>query len=109
MVGIAAMAISIFANIAADRAVLNLNRVSDDLAKVTERLSSGLNLRSDSLAAFVVADQLETKVRSLQGADSNIQAALAALDIADAALESINDKLGELIELAVEGSSGLLT
>ena len=87
------MAISTFANIAADRAVLNVNRVADDLARVTERLSSGLKLRTDAPAAFIVADQLEATVRGLQGADSNIQTALAALDISDAALESINDKL----------------
>src|SRR5688500_4883633 len=105
MVGIAAMAISLFANVAADRAVLNVNRVSEDLAKVTERLSSGLRLRSEAAAAFVVADQLESTIRSLQGADSNIQAALAALDISDAALETINDSIVELVDLAMQASS----
>jgi flagellin len=103
------MAISIFANIAGDRAVLNVNRVADDLAKVTQRLSSGLQLRTDALAGYVVADQIETTIRSLQGADSNIQAALAALDLSDTALGTINDGLGDLIDLAVQAADGLLT
>src|SRR5688500_17913150 len=109
MVGIPAMAISLFSNVAEDRAVLNVNRVADDLAKVTQRLSSGLQVRTDALAGYVVADQLETTIRSLQGADSNIQAALAALDLSDTALETINDGLGDLIDLATQASNGLLT
>jgi flagellin len=103
------MAISLFANVAADRVVLNVNRVSDDLAKVTERLSSGLRLRTEAAAAFVVADQFEAKIRGLRGADSNLQTALAALDISDAALETINDSIVELIDLAVQAANGLLT
>jgi flagellin len=109
MVRIAAMAISLFTNVAAERAVLNVNRVADDLAKVTERLSTGLRLRTESPSGYILADQFEAKIRSLQGADSNIQSAISALDISDAALETINDQIGELIDLATQGSTGLLT
>ena len=104
------MAISVLYNAAAARAVLNVNRVAVDLEKVTERLSSGLRTRTEVPAAYIVADTFEAKIRGLQGADSNIQSALAALDLADETLQTINDELlPELIDLAVQASSGLLT
>lgn len=104
------MAISIFANIAGDRAVLNINRVAADMAKVTERLSTGFKVRSDDTAGWIVADQIAAKIRGLQAVDKSIQSALAALDIADKALATINDKLiPELISIAVDASDGLTT
>ena len=104
------MAISLFTNVAADRAVLNVNRVATDLANVTERLSSGLRLRSEAASGYAVADTFVAKIRSLQGADTNIQMALAALDISDEALATINDELlPQLIDLATQADNGLLT
>ena len=103
------MAISLFANVSAARTVLNVNRVAVDLANVTERLSTGLHLRSEAAAGFILYDQLESKIRSLQGADSNIQSAIAALDLSDTALETINDSIAELVDLAMQASNGLLT
>lgn len=104
------MGISVFSNTAADRAVLNLNRVSADMARVTERLSSGLRIRGENLSAYILADQFEVQIRSLRAADTNIQSALAALDIADAALATIQDQLlPSLIDMAMEAADGLTT
>src|SRR5688500_2473905 len=104
------MGISVYTNVPGDRVVLNGNRVAPDLATVTERLSSGLRLRSEAPAAFLLADRFEATIRGLQGADANIQQALAALDVSDAALATIDDELlPELIDLATQASSGLLT
>jgi flagellin len=105
-----AMGISVYTNVPGDRVVLNVNRVASDLARVTERLSSGLRLRTEAPAAFLLSDRFDATIRGLQGADANIQQALAALDVSDAALATINDELlPELIDLATQASSGLLT
>ncbi|TAK25393.1 MAG: hypothetical protein EPO26_03205 [Chloroflexota bacterium] len=103
------MTISIYSNIAGDRARLYLGRVSADLEKVTTRLASGLRLRSDT-SNYYAADLLESRLRGIQAASNNVQQAVSALTIAESALTSISDEyVGRLIEIAVLAADGLTT
>jgi len=104
------MSISIFTNVIGDRVVRNINRVAADMDRVTERLSTGFKVRSDDIAGWFVADQIESQLRGLQAVDASIQSAIAALDLADEALATINDDLlPQLVSLAVDANDGLTT
>src|SRR5687767_1676246 len=107
MVRIPPMSISIVTNIIGDRAALSINRVAADMDKVTQRLATGYKVRSEDLAGWFVADQIESQLRGLQAVDANIQSAIAALDLADEALATINDELlPQLVSLAVDANDG---
>lgn len=89
-------------------AIRNLNTiVSQQLARVTERLSSGLRLNraGDDAASLTVAQRLQSQFRGLNQAIENAQNGLNLSNVADQSLESVSDRLGRIRELAVQAAN----
>lgn len=102
--------VSIYTNTAANRIVFNLNLITTDIQRVTQRLSSGVRLPSEAPANYAAATSFATRARAFQAADTNIQIGVSALDTADASLQQVSDTyLPRLIELATTAANGLTT
>jgi flagellin len=90
--------------------LVNINNAN--LAKTTQRLSSGLriNSASDDPAGMGIAESLTSQIRGDKVAsDQNIQQAQSMIQVADSALAEVGDILQRMRELAVAGHSDTLT
>ncbi len=105
------MSISIASNIPALKAAGKLNRTTDELSKVYERLSSGLriNSASDDPAGLALADSLRADTAIASVAIRNANDGISLISIADAALTEINNVLTRMYELATQSSNGVYT
>lgn len=81
------------------------------VAKSLERLSTGLriNRASDDAAGLSVSEQLTTQVRGLDMGSRNIQDGTALLNIAEGALNEVENMLQRLRELAIQAANDTLT
>lgn len=95
-------------NIIAQRIIRQLDRSSDGVARVTERLASGLriNRAADDAAGLSVASSLRTSSRVFQQGIRNINDGISALSLADGGLEQLSDITIRLRELATQASNG---
>lgn len=103
------MAISIGSNSASLRVQRSLSQITDRLSNSLERLSSGqrINHAADDAAGLSIADRLRTDVRLHTAAVRNVNDAISAVTIVDAALGGqvlILDRLSELAEQAANGT-----
>jgi flagellin len=90
--------------------LVNINQAN--LAKTTQRLSSGMriNTASDDPAGVGIAQTLTSQVRGdTMASNQNIQQGHSMLQVTDSALNQISDALQRMRELAVEGSNASLT
>jgi flagellin len=88
-----------------------LFRTGRDLGKSLERLSTGLriNRSSDDAAGLGVSENLRTQVRGCAQAQKNAQDGIAALNIAEGAMNEVSEVLQRMRELAVQASNDTLT
>ncbi|OGS36118.1 MAG: hypothetical protein A2293_05405 [Elusimicrobia bacterium RIFOXYB2_FULL_49_7] len=88
-----------------------LDRVTNDLGKSLERLSTGLriNRSSDDAAGLSVSENLRTQVTGMAVAKRNASDGIALLQIAEGAASEISSILQRMRELAVQSSNDTLT
>lgn len=85
-----------------------LLRTEDKLTASMERLSSGLkiNKAGDNPAGLAISSKMNAQIEGLDQAESNASDAVAALNIADGALNEITSMLQRIRELSVQAANG---
>jgi len=103
--------VQIASNHGAIRALDNLFKTNQLLAKTIDRLSSGLRVQSsaDDAAGMAVSESMRAQKMSFQQAIRNANGGIAILQTAEAAFQSISDTLTRMRELAVESANGSIT
>ncbi len=101
------MGLSIANNVSSLNAQHNLGRASSNLAKSTERLSSGLkvNRGADGPAALVISEKQRAQIAGLQQAIDNADKATAVVQTAEGALNEINNLLVKVRSLALDSAN----
>jgi flagellin len=104
------MGLSINSNLASLNAQRQLTRVSSQLGKSFERLSSGLRVAraSDDAAGLAISERLKASVRSINQASRNANDGISLVQTAEGGLDEINNLLNRGRELAVQASNGTL-
>ena len=89
-------------------AIFKVNRA---LGKSLEKLSTGLrvNRASDDAAGLAISENLRTQVRGAAQAQRNALDGIAALNIAEGAMNEISDILQRMRELAIQAANDTLT
>ncbi len=89
-------------------AIFKTNRA---LSKSLEKLSTGLrvNRASDDAAGLAISENLRTQVRGTAQAQRNALDGIAALNIAEGAMNEISDILQRMRELAIQSANDTLT
>lgn len=89
----------------------SLTSANRSMGKSLEKLSTGLrvNRASDDAAGLAVSERLRAQVRGLGRAKMNAQDGIALMQIAEGALNEVNDVLQRQRELAIQASSDTLT
>lgn len=89
----------------------NLDRVSNRLQDVYQRLSSGqrINKAGDDPAGLAVSQAIRHEIRGMQQTIRNANDALSVTSTAEAGLNEITGALQRLRELVVQGSNSTLT
>lgn len=100
--------ITIGSNISSLKAQRQLNRSSEALSTVYERLSSGqrINKASDDAAGLAVSDALRANTKVYTQANRNINDGVSLLQIADSALNELSNILTRQKELATQAANG---
>ncbi len=83
------------------------NRVIEGLNKLATQ--QRLNSASDDAAGVAIAERFRTQVRQFTQESTNLQAGVSALQTAEGGLESQQEAVGRVRELAVQASNGTLT
>ena len=87
----------------------NLSIVQSNLSSDTRALASGLRVQSaaDDPSGLAIAETIQSKVAGLQQAVTNVQTGGNLLNVADAALSSVQNILQRVRSLVVESRSDL--
>ena len=103
------MAGSIYNNLLANTANLNLQHNQGLLGNVVNQLSSGLriNTAADDPSGLAIAESLQSQVNGFQQAVSNVQDANNAATVAEGALQTTTDILQRIRSLSVQASSDI--
>lgn len=88
-----------------------LSRSMGSLAQSVERLGSGLRINSakDDAAGQGISNRMTAQIRGKDAANRQIADAASMLQVADGALDSINDQLQRMRELLVQKETGTLS
>ena len=88
----------------------SLRNSSRAIEDSTRQLSSGLRLNqaADDAAAMAIATRLEAENRGLQQAQRNVQAGVSIIQTAEGGLNSIENDVQRIRELAVQADNGTL-
>ena len=88
----------------------SLRNSSRAIEDSTRQLSSGLRLNqaADDAAAMAIATRLEAENRGLQQAQRNVQAGVSIIQTAEGGLNSIENDVQRIRELAVQAGNGML-
>lgn len=94
-------------NITSMNANRQLGIVGKNLAKATEKLSSGyrINRAADDAAGLAISEKMRSQVRGLQRASKNAQDGISMIQTAEGALEQQHAILQRARELVVQGSN----
>lgn len=105
------MGINFGNNSAVGKIIGNLNRNTEGLRTVFERLSSGtrINRPSDDAAGLAVAQQLTVDAKISSRAKLNINDGISVAQVADGALDSITSMVTRMGELATQAANGTLS
>ena len=97
--------------IAHNMAAMNGNRVlginNQKKALSAEKLASGyrINRAADDAAGLAISEKMRAQIRGLDQATKNIEDAISFLQVADGAMNEINDMLVRLTELSVQAAN----
>jgi len=105
------MANSINTNIAAYYAQANITAASTAASSSVARLSSGNRIvqASDDVASLATGTSLQTEVSALRTAQINVSQGSSLLQVADGALQQIQNILQQMKSVALQAGSGSLT
>jgi flagellin len=94
-------------NVGALSAAKNLSMVQNEVAKSSEKLSSGfrINHASDDAAGLGIANKLRSDIRAYSQASRNAEQANSVYNIAEGAAQSIQTMLERMKELAAQSAS----
>lgn len=92
-------------------ALQNLNRVSDQLAEVQRRVSTGKQVSSarDNPAIYALAQKQRAELGTIEPIQQALRSGISAVDVAVAAAESISDILVEMKAIASQASDTSLS
>ena len=95
-------------NIQAINANRQLNVVTGQQAKSTEKLSSGfkINRAADDAAGLSISEKMRRQIRGLDRASTNASDGVSAMQTAEGALNEVHDMLQRMNELANQASNG---
>ena len=95
-------------NLTAMNANRQLGIVGNNLAKSTEKLSSGykINRAADDAAGLSISEKMRRQVRGLTQASANAQDGISMVQTAEGALTEVHDMLQRMNELAVKAANG---
>ncbi|SNY98595.1 flagellin N-terminal helical domain-containing protein [Halomonas sp. hl-4] len=85
----------------------NLSNSQSMLAKSQERLSSGLriNSASDDAAGQAIANKMSAQIKGMDQASRNASDGISMVQTMEGGLDQINDNMGRIRELAVQGAN----
>jgi flagellin len=92
-------------------AALNTNRqlgaTNTNLAKSTEKLSSGyrINRAGDDAAGLTISEKMRSQIRGLEQGSTNAQDGISLIQTAEGALNEVHSVLQRMRELAVQGAN----
>ena len=98
-------------NITAMNAQRQLGITTDNQAKSSEKLSSGykINRAADDAAGLSISEKMRRQIRGLSQASDNAQDGISCVQIAEGALQEVQDMLQRMNELAVKAANDTLT
>ena len=104
------MPITLGSNIASLLAQRELGRATNSVAKISERLASGLRINhaSDDAAGLALASTLNSEVRLAEQARRNVNDGISLLNVAEAAVGQLSEITDRLRELATQSANGIL-
>jgi flagellin len=94
-------------NLSAMNTSRQLNVVTSDLSKSTEKLSSGyrINRAGDDAAGLSISEKMRSQIRGLNKAASNAQDGISLIQVAEGALNESHSILQRMNELATQASN----
>ena len=103
------MAIIVNTNLSALRTQNNLNKASNSLNTVLERMSTGYRINSakDGAADLFVATNLEKQISASKIAQSNVSMGMNVLDTVEGDLDVILDNLSRIRDLTAQAANGI--
>lgn len=104
------MSMTVNTNVAANRAMTQLNKAGRALSNSFARISSGLRISkaADDAAGLGVAENLKVSARSAKVAQRNTADGISMIAVAEGASSEVGSILGRMRELAVQSASGTL-
>lgn len=104
------MAVIVNHNLSAMNANRMLQMNNTSLSKSLEKLSSGLkiNRAADDASGLSISEKMRAQIRGLDQANRNSEDGVSLIQTADGALDTTEQMLQRIRELAVKGSSGTL-
>lgn len=105
------MALRIQTNIQSLEAQKNLATNNARLQMSFNKLSSGyrINSAADDAAGLAISESMKTQIRSYVVAERNANDAISLVQTAEGALGEVQDVLGRMRELAMQGANGTFT
>ncbi len=102
------MSLTINQNLMAQNAARNLTQHYGGLSTSVNRLSSGLRINSaaDDAAGLAIRELMRTEVASMRQGIRNANDAISMIQVADGALQIIDEKLIRMKELATQAATG---
>jgi flagellin len=104
------MPITLLANVTSLTAQRQLRTSQGNLEQSLERLSSGLriNRAADDAAGLGISENLRADIRSLSQAQRNANDGISMTQVAEGAMNEMQNIVGRMRELAVQASNGTL-
>ena len=98
-------------NLSAQNANRMFVQTSKAQAKNMEKLASGyrINRAADDAAGLYISEKMRRQIRGLSQASSNCQEGISLVQIADGAMEEVQDMLHRGNELCIKAANGTLT
>ncbi len=97
-------------NMTASNANRMLGITTGELAKSTEKLSSGykVNRAADDASGLSISEKMRKQIRGLTQASANAQDGISMVQTAEGALTEVHDMLQRMNELSVKAANGTL-
>ena len=98
----------ILQNMAAMNTSRQLGIVTKNKKKSTEKLSTGykINRAADDAAGLAISEKMRKQIRGLTQGEENIEDGVGYVQVADGALEQVQDMLQRMNELSVQAANG---